>query len=71
MTTRTWKSVYDIPFDVQFRGLPNGDLPWRRATADVSILSGALFMRANEDLDAKFPDGFVEADPLPEDGDKQ
>lgn len=66
MTNRTWKSVYDIPFDTLFRGLPNGDLPWKRFTADVSILPGAAFVRSNDDLNVQFPSGFIE---VPEGGD--
>lgn len=59
--TRTWKSVYDIPFDALFRGLPDGSLVWRRFTLDtVRVAESIAWLEDARKLDARFPEGFEE-----------
>jgi hypothetical protein len=66
MSARTWKSVYDIPFDVLFRGLPEGAITWRRFTGDTVMVADSIaWIEDPRKLDAKFPDGFAEVIALP------
>lgn len=66
---RIWKSVYDIPFDALFRGLPDGSLTWRRFTADSCLVADSIgWVEDPRKLDAQFPEGFTEIAPLPKGG---
>ncbi|MFR9773102.1 hypothetical protein [Nocardia sp. SC052] len=63
-TPRTWNSVYGIPFDALFRGLPDGSLVWRRFTHDaVRVADSIAWIEDARKLDAKFPEGFKEVQP--------
>lgn len=60
---QTWKSVYDIPFNMKFWGIADTltiEPMWHRFTHDTCQLSGALHVESSRVLDAHYPNGFSE-----------